>query len=172
MDSICLKELTFVAKTVQQERNQFELMTFRQLRVNILKLLRVCYAIIGWQLHPGQQYRSFVSQAGFDDGFKVVTDGFDGCTAQSVIAAELDNDDIRPMDFKRLLDAIASARCGFATDAVVNHVSRGLRLQLFFQQTDPSGFLGQAVACRQTITEYHNSRGCGFDCRQGRACGA
>src|SRR6185437_2333277 len=169
MYSVCLKEFTLVAKTVQQEWNQFELMMFRQLRVNILKLLRVCYAIIGRQLHPGQQHCSFVSQAGFNDGFKVVTNGFDGRTTQSVIAAKLDNDDVRPMGFKRLLDAIASARCGLATDAVVNQVSRGLRLQPFFQQTDPSSFLRQAIACRQTITEYHNSSGCGFDCRCGCA---
>ena len=113
MYPVCLKKFPFVAKSIQQERHQFEPMAFRQLRVYILKLLRIGYAIIRRQLHPGQQYRGFISQAGFDDGFKIVTDGFDGRTSQSIIATELDNDDVRSMGLNRLLDAIASARMRF-----------------------------------------------------------
>ena len=113
MYSIRLKKFTLVAKAIQKERHQFDSMAFCQLRVYILKLLRVCYAIIGRQLHPGQQYRCFVSQAGFYDGFEIVPNGLNGCASQSVIAAEFDNDDIRPMSFERLLDAIASRRAPF-----------------------------------------------------------
>ena len=51
--------------------------------------------------------------AGINDGFQIVANGVDGCAAQPVIAAEFDNDDIRPMGFKRLLDAITSTRSSF-----------------------------------------------------------
>jgi hypothetical protein len=36
-----------------------------------------------------------------------------------------------------------------------------LRLQSSFQQADPSRVLRQAIAGRQTVAKYHNSRGIG-----------
>ena len=58
--------------------------------------------------------------ASINDGFQIVSNRVNGCAAQPVIAAEFDNNDIRPMGFKRLLDAITSAHRRFATDAVVD----------------------------------------------------
>lgn len=172
MYSIRLKKFALVAETIQQEGHQFKTVAFRQLRVNILKLLCVCYAIIGRQLHPRQQHRGVISMAGFNDGFKAVANGIDGCTAQSVITAEFENDDVRAVDFKRLFDAVASTHRGFATDAVVDQVSLRLSLQSFLQQTDPSSFLRQAVAGGQAVAEYHNSSGCGCGRGSGYGCGA
>lgn len=172
MYSIRLKEFTLVAKTVQQKGYQFEPVAFCQLRVNILKLLRVCYAIIGRQLHPRQQHRSVISLAGFNDGFQVTTNRFDGCTAQSVIAAEFENDNVRAMGFKRLFDTIASTHRGFATDAVVDEVNLRLRLEPFLQQTDPSSLLRQAIAGRQAVAEHHNGSGRGGGRGSGHGCGA
>lgn len=146
MYSIRLKEFTFIAEAVQEKGYQFEPMAFRQLGVNILKLLRVCYAIIGRQLHSRQQHSGVISLADLNDGFQVITNGFDGCAAQSVVAAEFENDDVRAVDLKRLSDAIASTHRGFATDAVVDQVSLRLCLEPFLQQTDPSSLLWQAVA--------------------------
>jgi hypothetical protein len=37
--------------------------------------------------------------AGLNNGIKVVTNGIDGCAAQSVIAAEFENDDVRARGF-------------------------------------------------------------------------
>ena len=99
MYSVGLKKLTLVAKAIQKKRYQPYSMAFCQLRVYILKLLRVCYAIIGRQLHPSQQHRCFVSQAGFYDGFEIVSNRLDGGASQSIIAAEFDDDDIRAISF-------------------------------------------------------------------------
>lgn len=168
MYPIRLEKFTLVAEAIEQKRHQLETVAFGQLRVNILKLLRVGYAIIGRQLHPGQQDRGFASLACFNNRFKVVTYGVDRCSTQSVIAAKLENDDIRTMRFKRLFNSGASARSGFTAHARIDQARLRLSLQPSFQQTDPSRILRQAIAGRQTVAEYHNSSGTGRGCGQCR----
>jgi len=162
MYSIGLKKLTLVAKAIQKKRYEPHSVAFCQLRVYILKLLRVCYAIIGRQLHPSQQHSCFVSQAGFYDGFEIVSNSLNGGASQSIITAEFDDDDIRAISFKRLLDAFAPAVRRFATDAVVDQICLRLRLRLqsLLQQADPARILRQAIAGGQAVAEYHNRSGC------------
>lgn len=162
MYSVRLKKLTLVAKAIQKKRYQPHSMAFRQLREYILKLLRVCYAIIGRQLHPSQQHSCLVSQAGLNDGFEIVSNRLDGGASQSIIAAEFDDDDIRAISFKGLLDAFAPAVRRFAADAVVDQICLRLRLRLqsLLQQADPSRILRQAIASGQAVAEHHNRSGC------------
>ena len=122
MYSICLKKFAFVAKAIQEERHEFDVVAFGELRVNILKLSGICYAIIWRQLHSGQQYSGIVPLAGFNDGFEIVPDGFDGRSSQPVITSQLDNDDVRTMGLERFLDSVASSPCGFATNAVIDQI--------------------------------------------------
>ena len=160
MYSVGLKKLALVAKAIQKKRYQPYSMAFCQLRVYILKLLRVCYAIIGRQLHPSQQHSCFVSQAGFYDGFEIVSNSLNGGASQSIITAEFDDDDIRAISFKRLLDAFAPAVRRFAADAVIDQICLRLRLQSPLKQADPSRILRQAIASGQAVAEYHNRSGC------------
>ena len=113
MYAVRLKKFPFVAEPVQKKWHQFEPMAFCQLGIDILKLLRIRHAIIGGKLHPGQEYCCLMPLASINDGFQIVANGFNRCAAQPVIAAEFDNNDIRPMGFKRLLDAITSTPSSF-----------------------------------------------------------
>lgn len=122
MYSICLEKFTFVTKTIQEERYEFDVVAFGELRVNILKLSGIGYAIIWRQLHSGQQYSGIVPLAGFNDGFEIIPDGFDGRSSQPIIASQLDNDDVRTMGLERFPDPVASSPCGFATDAVIDQI--------------------------------------------------
>ena len=97
-------------------------MAFRQLRIDILKLLRVCYAIIGRQLHPCQQHGRFVPVAGFDDGFEIASNSLDRGAPESIIAAKFDNNDIRTIGFKRLFDAFAAAVRRFTAHAIIDQM--------------------------------------------------
>lgn len=172
MYPVCLKKFPFIAKSVQQERYQFEPVAFSQLRVYILKLLRIGYAIIRRQLHPGQQHRGIISQARFNDGFEIISDGFDRCPSQPVIATKFDDYDVRSMGFDRLLDPISSSSGRFATDAIVDQRSLGFYLQPLLQQTDPSRIVRQAIASGQTVPKYHDSSGSGRGGRFRQGCRA
>lgn len=145
MYAIRLKKFSLVSEPVQEEWYQFESMAVRQLRIDILKLLRICHAIIRRELHTGQQYRCLVPTAGLDDGFQIVANGVDGRAAQPVIAAEFDDDDIRTVGLKRAFDAIASTHCGFPADAVVDQGYLRYRLQPFLQKINPASLLRQSV---------------------------
>ena len=171
MYPVCLKKFPFVAKSIQQERHQFESMAFRELRVYILKLLSICYAIIRRQLHPGQQYCGFISQAGFDDGFEIITDGFDGRSSQPIVTTQFDNYD-GSMGLYRLLDPLSTSRRRFATDAIVDQRCVGFCLQPPLQQADPSCIVRQAIASGQTVPKYHNSSGSGCGGGLRRRCRA
>src|SRR5690606_16730259 len=119
MYPILQEKFALVPEAIHKKRHQLDIMAFRELMENILKLSRICYAIIRRQLHSRQQYHGAVPLAGFNDRFKVVANGVDGCASRAVIGAKLNNDDIRAVVRESLLDAVASSQRGFATDAFV-----------------------------------------------------
>lgn len=91
-------------------------MLFRQLLVNGVETGGVAGAVIGWNMHAGQQYFSAGILTEFYDFAQSLADAVQGLAAQRIVAAQFDNHHAGPMAFEQVRQSSQSALSGFATD--------------------------------------------------------
>jgi hypothetical protein len=72
------EELTLIAKTVQQEWDDLDLMLLRKMGEDLLEFLGIAQSIIGREMHPDQKDLGLSAVAGLDQGLEVTTDRVDG----------------------------------------------------------------------------------------------
>jgi len=91
--TISLEHGKVIAKTFEHEWRQSKLVALRKLWINCVKLLRIGWPVVRGQAHADEQYLGPAQLAGFDNALQIIARGFDGLPAQTVVAAQFDDDD-------------------------------------------------------------------------------
>jgi hypothetical protein len=94
------KELTLIAKTVQQEWDEQDAMLLRQMGEDLLEFLGIAQSIIGREMHPDQKDLGLSAVTGLDQGLEVTTDRIDGRPPQTIIPPKLDDDNLGTVCFE------------------------------------------------------------------------
>ena len=78
MYPISEKELTLIAKTMQQEWDDLDLMLLRKVGEDLLEFLGIAQSIVGREMHSDQKDLGLSAVTGLDQGLEVTTDRVDG----------------------------------------------------------------------------------------------
>jgi len=142
VDAVGLEQVALIGEARQQERHPGDMMFVRESLIDSLEISGIAGAIVGWQAHAEQHDLGGTLQGRGDDMIEVVVYLRDRQPAQTVVPAQLHDQDIRMMTVQQRHDAAASSGGGFTTDAGIDDPAGGaVPLQAFFEQCHPSLFL-------------------------------
>lgn len=113
-----------VIETFEQERHQRGLMFPRELLEYTREAAGICRSVIRWQLHAGEQHDGITRLNSPDDVGKISLDAIERQSAQAVIGAEFDDDDVGAVSFECGIEAGQAATGGFPADTDVDHSMR------------------------------------------------
>ena len=165
VDAVVLKQFARVWRighTGQQERHQTDLVRARYFFKQAGKAVGIVGAVIGWHLHAHQQHAGTGFFGRQRHLMQVVFTHGQRQAAQSVVAAQLDDDVAWPVLRQQRAQARAAAGGGVAADAGVDHPCvQAFRTEFLFQQGNPAGAPAQAILGTQRVTQNQNDRfGC------------
>src|ERR1700688_4620476 len=160
MYSIGLHEIRELRDVVQQEGHQGQFFVARQIAVTQAKLFRVFRAIVGRHPYPQQQYLGARRRREVDHAQQIGAHLRDGQSAQAVIAAQFQNDDLGVMQVERPRQPREAACGGLPANAGVDDLVTVISiLEPRLQQRHPALFYArQPVAGTDAIAEHENHR--------------
>ena len=136
----------FGRNTLEQEGNQRDVVFFCQLGIKRAEAPGVVWPVVGRQLDAKQQDLCTCIQRLSDQRGKIALCGLDGRTAQPIVRAQFDDDDLGPMLLQRLADAAQPAGSRLSADAGIHNLKlRMVFLQFLPQQVHPRRFACNSI---------------------------
>ena len=137
----------FCRNALEQERQQPDLIFFRQLRIHLLELRNVSLAVIRRQPHADQQHLGAASADILDDFAQISFEVNYPEAAQPVVRTQCHDHHCRTVLLQCPGDALPPAQCRLAADAGVDDaIFRMAARQLLLQQAHPTFFYCDAVS--------------------------
>jgi hypothetical protein len=134
MQSIGLHTSCRAVNTLEQEGKQGHMIFPGQQRIGFVELADVIRAVLRRERDTAEDHLGACAFERRDDVVEVLARAVDGQPAQTVIAAEGDNDDGR-LQGEHLIQPLDSIFCRVATDARVHHmVVKAFRIQIVFEK--------------------------------------
>ena len=109
------------AHSFQKERDQGEVKLFGQIGVDSFEGLDVVRSIVTREAHSGQEDANTGLLKGLDHGDLVGAGGGHGQAAETIVAAEFENHDVR-FGSQDVGQALNSVSCSIATDSEIDDV--------------------------------------------------
>src|SRR5215831_2221901 len=149
-----------VREALEHERDHGDLAARADLAIYLPELFRVGGAIVGRQAYAHEKRARPALAARVDDAFEVGAHLFEIATAQAVVGAQGENDDVGTVLLQGGRDPVSSPGGGLAADARVDYFI----IETFFAQAaceQACPFLAgrQSVAGGETVPEHQDRRG-------------
>ena len=157
MNAVILHQVLVHRDAVHEELYPGHLELGRQVAVNFLEGLGIPCAVVGRDADAEQDNRSAAGLACFDDGSEISARALGGEAAESVVAAELENDDSGLEALNSTVYAAgATLGCLPANAGVDDPMFVPLSLQPRLQQSGPGLVNVYAEAGAQAVAKHQN----------------
>jgi len=167
MDAIRLHQGRLQRDTVEYERHHRYAVSLDEAGIDRVETLCVLGAVIWRDANSGQQDLGPSVSRPLDDRLQIPLHLPDRSAAQTVIAAELDDDDCRLMQLEGTRQAGQRGTRRITADAGIHHlVTVTFRFQARLQQTHPSAIERDTEGGTQTVAEDQDTRAVGECLRQ------
>ncbi len=157
VDAVLLHQAAVQCHPVEEKRDEGDWVALGQASIHLFEQLGEAGAVVAGDFDPEQQDFGICRQSLLYRRGQIPLHPGRGNPPQAIIAAQFQNDDVRPMVAQEPGQAAQPAGAGLAADAGVD---KGDRFVFFFQllrqQRDPSLFHRDTMRRAETVAEHQN----------------
>lgn len=157
MNSIALHQLRMQRDAVHQKLDERDIVLKRKFTIDLRKRIRIDGTVVRWNLNPGQQRASARALYELDHSREILAQPRNRLTSQTVITAEFDHDDRRPMCLEQARQSRESAGRRIAGDTGIhNFITVSLLPDMVLEQRNPRLPGIESIAAAQGIADDHD----------------
>ena len=155
MNTVVLHQGRLFGDAIKQKRDQYQVVLIRQLFILGVEGPCVAGPVVRRNLDACQNHLGTGLLAHLYHALQVLPDAGHRQTAQTIIAAQFQDHDVRLMGFQHGRQPGQAAGGGFATDTAIDDLyGKILLVQALLQQRHPAVLLVHAIGSAQAVAEY------------------
>jgi len=159
MNAVVLHQFVVQGYAIHKKLDPRDVQFAGQFTVDAFKGVGITGAVVWWNSNAEQDNRSATVSRCFDNGSDVALHDLWRKSAQTIVAAQLQDDEIGAEIFECCIDPGLAALCRFAAYAGVNDpMFVPLGIQSGLQQSRPGSVNIYAVTGTQAVAENYDSR--------------